>query len=187
MVSETPGAFVSFSDESRHGDTAEWIDCTVDHFDPAQTAFITHGAGLGKLLIENLTAIGCNIGIGTDGPGEIVTIKGGLLTGPSCDIYGTGITVDGLHIRGDAKIDLFGNSNIVQNCMDENSDNEQGGIVVRGKSNIIRTNTLNHDPLHGPCITVKATAADTQIVGNAFGPKSACGQRRRGGQFEGRR
>jgi hypothetical protein len=160
------GAFVSFSDASRHGDTSQWINCRVDHFDPQEQSFITHGPGLGSLLIQNLTSLGCGMGIGTDGPGEKVTIKGGLLTGPTCDIYGTHIVVDGLRISGDAKIDLFGDDNIVQNCVDQQSTNEQGGIVVRGRGNVIRFNTLDHRAAHGPCIDVKATATNTQIIGN---------------------
>ena len=145
------GAFVSFSDASRRGDTSQWIDCRVEDFDPRQQSFITHGPGLGRLLIQNLTSLGCGIGIGTDGPGEQVTIKGGLLTGPTCDIYGTHVVVDGLRLSGNAKIDLFGNENIVQNCVDQHSDNEQGSIVVRGQGNIIRFNTLDH---HGSSRTL---------------------------------
>jgi hypothetical protein len=108
------------------------------------------------------------MGIGADGPGERVTIKGGLLTGPTCDIYGAKIVVDGLRLRGNAKIDLFGNDNIVQNCVDQQSDNEQGSIVVRGQGNIIRFNTLDHRAAHGPCIDLKPTAAITRIIGNLF-------------------
>jgi hypothetical protein len=162
------GAFVSFSDASRHGDTSEWINCRVDNFDPNQQSFITHGPGLGSILIQNLTSLGCGIGIGTDGPGEKVAIKGGLLTGPTCDIYGTHIIIDGLRLSGDAKIDLFGNDNIVQNCVDQQSTNEQGSIVVRGQGNIIRFNTLDHRATHGPSIDVKPTAANTRIIGNLF-------------------
>jgi hypothetical protein len=162
------GAFVSFSDASRHGDTSEWINCTVDHFDPQQQSFITHGPGMGSILIQNLTSLGCGIGIGTDGPGEKVTIKGGLLTGPTCDIYGAHIVVDGLRLSGNAKIDLFGNDNIVQNCIDQQSTNEQGSVVVRGQGNIIRFNTLDHRAAHGPCIDIKPTAIGTRIIGNLF-------------------
>ena len=160
------GAFVSFSDESRHGDTAQWIDCTVDHFDPNQQAFITHGPGLGNLLIENLSSLGTNIAVGTDGPGEIVLIKGGTLTGPTCDIYGTGVTVDGLTIRGDAKIDVFGNNNTIQNCIAEQSTSVQGCIVVRGNGNTIRNNTLDHAAGNGPCIVVKKSAGETKLSDN---------------------
>jgi hypothetical protein len=162
------GAFVSFSDASRHGDTSQWINCRVDHFDPQQQSFITHGPGLGSILIQNLTSLGCGIGIGTDDPGEKVTIKGGLLTGPTCDIYGAHIIVDGLRLGANAKIDLFGNDNIVENCVDQQSTNEQGSIVVRGQGNIICFNTLDHRAAHGPSIDVKPTAAKTRIIGNLF-------------------
>ena len=162
------GAFVSFSDASRQGDTSQWINCRVDHFEPQQQSFITHGPGLGSLLIQNLTSLGCGMGIGTDGAGERVTIKGGLLTGPTCDIYGTHIVVDGLRLGGSAKIDIFGNDNFVQNCVDQQSDNEQGSIVVRGRNNVIRFNTLDHRAAHGPCIDVKPSAASTRIIANLF-------------------
>ncbi|MGD0137847.1 MAG: hypothetical protein ABSD28_03160 [Tepidisphaeraceae bacterium] len=162
------GAFVSFSDASRHGDTSQWIDCKVDHFDPQQQSFITHGPGLGNLLIRNLTSLGCSIGIGTDAPGEIVTIKGGLLTGPTCDVYGAHVLIDGLRISGDAKIDLFGNDNVVQNCVDRQSINAQGGIVVRGRDNVIRFNTLDHRSAAGPCVELKSSAGNTRFIGNLF-------------------
>jgi hypothetical protein len=162
------GAFVSFSDQSRSGDTSQWIDCTVDDFQPAEQSFITHGPGLGSLLIQNLTSLGCGLGIGMDNPNEKILIKGGLLTGPTCDIYGSHIVVDGLRITKDAKIDLFGNNNIVQNCIDAKSTNPQGSIVVRGQGNIIRFNTLDHPDHAGPCISVQGSAASTQIIGNLF-------------------
>jgi hypothetical protein len=103
-----------------------------------------------------------------DNPNEKILIKSGLLMGPTCDIYGSHITIDGLRITRDAKIDLFGDGNIVENCIDAKSSNPQGSIVVRGKGNIIRFCTLDHPASAGPCINIQSSAANTKIIGNLF-------------------
>ncbi len=152
MWSGAATATVSYSDTNngRHGNTSQWIDCTVQNYDAMFPAFYMHGGGVGDVLLQNFTALGCGIGSGPEGTTTIRVI-GGLIENGEYSTYGSNTLVDGMKFVGpESRIRIWGNNNIVQNIVmdnplpDENyiGINDKAAILDRGLNNTFRFNTI---------------------------------------------
>lgn len=171
-------ALVSYSDASRHGDTYQWIDCTVSKYDGAQPAFITHneGDGIASILLQNLVSIGSPLAT-MPGDGEVLTVKGGWIQDSNCDVYGNATSttvIDGLKVTGDnAKITVYCANAKVQNCVISGSG-QDGGIIANGPGTLIRFNTVSMRSGAGSAIHLGDKAAKSVVLGNLItGTRSA--------------
>jgi hypothetical protein len=134
--------FVSYSDQSRHGDTSEWIDCKCDGFEGSQQSLYSHGPGMGSLLIQNITSIDCGFALARENPNETVMIKGGLVKNNGINLYADSVTIDGMTLDN-SDITLFGTNNTVENCIVIGRSPDQA-ISAKKPGNTIRNNTAGH-------------------------------------------
>ena len=158
-------AYVSYSDASRHGDTSEWVDCTVDHYPGPLGAFYAHGEGLGHLTVRHMVSRGNWIAVGTDNPAETVDLLGCVVEDARVDLYGNHINLDGLTLTGggDGSVNVGGTGDTVQNCVV--ADAGQSTIHDAGTGTKILFNTL---VLKGddPAIHLDARSSGATVRGN---------------------
>jgi hypothetical protein len=161
--------YVSFSDQSRSGDTHQWLDCSAEHFENSgrrnYQVFYDHGEGLGPILIRNLTSRGGTFSVGTSAKAP-VTIEGGVLEDAPLEIFGSNVHVNGLTIRGNGAIDHYGSDGLFENLRLINLKAKNGGhtgynsaIVLRDGA---RKNTLRF------CTVVFGPEAPASAVGLAL-------------------
>ncbi len=158
-------AYVTYSDASRHGDTSQWIDCTVDHYPGQLGAFYAHGEGVGHIELRHMVSHGNWIAVGTDNPAETVVITGCVIESGRLDLYGNHITVDRLRLTGggDGSLNVNGTGDTVRDCVVAGAG--QSTIHVTGTGAKILSNTI---VLRGddPAIHLGDKAAGTVIRGN---------------------
>ncbi len=184
MPDQGPGgasAFVTYSDSSRHGDTSVYVGCVAEPLDDAGTggrypAFVTHGAGVGSIVLDNFTSHGGEIALGNHESGASIRVRGGRLEDASLRIDGRQITVDGLTIVGkQANLILEGTGNTVQNVlmtgMNPGFAGYQAAITEGGQDNRIRCCTIVMDPVapdFNAALSLKRPGGRLTCVGNVF-------------------
>lgn len=174
--------YVSFSDASRKGDTHRWIDCSAEGFEnPGQRnyqVFYDHGEGLGPILIRNLRSKGGKFSV-AGSKAAPVTIEGGLIEDNSLEVFGEHLRVDGLTIRGDGALDLFGSDGLYENLLLVLAPKNGGptgygsAVVVRdgAKRNTLRFSTVILDG--ESCLTLAARGLETRWYGNVLASRKA--------------
>jgi hypothetical protein len=172
--------YVSFSDASRKGDRHQWSDCSAEHLGDgkggAYQAFYDHGEGLGPILIENLISRGGKLSIGSSKEAPI-TIRGGLVEESSLEVFGDHAHVDGLMIRGNGAVDVFGSDSLFENLIVALAPRNGGptgygaGILLRegAKGNTIRFSTVLVDG--ETAVRLLARGSETRLVGNVLRSK----------------
>jgi hypothetical protein len=171
--------FVSYSDPHRSGDTSSWIDDVSENPNGPYPGFITHGEGMGDVLIRNMQVRGGpGLTIYTEGSNQKIRVEGGSVDGEV--LLGSNVTVDGLRINGPyGLIDISGNNNVVQNTLlVGRQTNWQSGmraaITDSGQNNTIRFNTIVLAPNgNGGAIGINKSTSNTQIYGNVFADPQA--------------
>src|SRR5262249_399566 len=153
------------------GNTSNWIDCTVDNYPANQLGFISFGNGVGNVMVQNLTLLNCYGAMSTDAPATDL-IKGGFIQNGQWQIYGSNITIDGMHVRGDAaQISLYGNNDVVQNSVFDQTS-QDGAVRVRqgggGNNSTIRFNTFDMISYSGGAIHIDNNTTGTNIYGNVM-------------------
>ena len=149
-------AFVSYSDRSRRGDTSHYLRCTAEHMEDAgiggkYPAFVTHGEGIGSILLEGMTSRGGDISLGNGESGATIRVMGGRLADAVLGIYGEKIIVDAMTVVGEhAGVTLEGKENVLQNMLITGCNpgfaGHQAAIVEGGMGNTIRFCTVVMDP-----------------------------------------
>ena len=149
-------AFVSYSDRTRSGDTSEYHQCVARRLDDPGTggrypAFVTHGEGVGSVLLHRFISRGGDIALGNDESGARLTIHAGRLDDAKLLLHGREIVVDGMTILGgSAGVHLDGARNTLQNLLiiDTNPGfaGHQAAITEGGRDNLIRFCTVVMDP-----------------------------------------
>ena len=133
--------YVSFSDASRSGDKHQWIDCSAEHFENPEHAnyqiFYDHGEGLGPILIRNMISHGGKLSVGSSAEAP-VTIRGGLIEDASLEVFGAHARVDGLTIRGNGAVDLWGSECLFQNLQLVGVKPVKGGPTGYGSAVVLR-------------------------------------------------
>jgi hypothetical protein len=169
--------YVSFSDASRKGDRHQWSDCSGEHFEDGRggsyQVFYDHGEGLGPILIENLTSRGGRLSIGSSKEAPI-TLRGGLVEGSSLEVFGDHAHADGLMIRGNGAVDVFGSDSLFENLIVAIAPEKGGptgygaGILLRegARRNTIRFSTVLLDGENA--VRLLARGSETRLVGNVL-------------------
>ena len=149
-------AFVSYSDRSRRGDTSQYLRCTAEHMEEAGNGgkyptFVTHGEGIGSILLERMTSHGGDISLGNGESGAEIRVKGGRLEDAVLGVHGDKIVVDGLTVVGEhAGVTLEGKENVLQNMLitgcNPGFTGYQAAITEGGMGNTIRFCTVAMDP-----------------------------------------
>lgn len=171
-------AYVAYSDLRRSNDSSEWINVTVEDPGGAYPAFVSHGEGLGAILLRNLVAKGgAGIHVAVESPDTRLRIIGGSVENAGVDIYGSGQYIDGLRVTGtNGSIALHGSNNTVQNVhLDGYAPffyhGRNGAIVDFGGGNIIRYNRIRLDPqalAPRGAISVLNGVDGSEVYGNVF-------------------
>ena len=149
-------AYVTYSDRTRRGDTSEYHHCTAEQLaDPGSgghyPAFVTHGEGVGSILLDDLTSRGGEIALGNAESGAAIRLHGGRLEAATLAVDGRKIVVDGLTIVGQfAGVSLDGVGNTLQNLVITGGNpgfvGHQAAITEGGQDNLIRFCTIVLDP-----------------------------------------
>ena len=98
-------AFVSFGDRPQ-GQTSVYRRCVFDHardtwdHEDAAYVFVTHGPGIGAVLLEDVVSRGAGWSVDNTESGADIQIRGGLLEDNRLELYGKGIRVSGLRVTG---------------------------------------------------------------------------------------
>jgi hypothetical protein len=169
--------YVSFSDHRRSGDTSAWIDIVAESSYWGYAGFVTHGTGMGEVLVKNMIIRGgAGMHVQTEGVNEKVRIEGGQVdNGPV--LIGSNVTIDGLTITGMlGAIDITGDNNVIQNSrivgrLPNYLEGRKAAITDGGHNNTIRYNTISlADDFsgYGAAIGILNADGDTEIYGNAF-------------------
>ncbi len=149
-------AYVTYSDRTRKGDTSEYLRCRAEDPEDAGTggrypAFVTHGEGVGSILLEGFRSRGGDVALGNGESGAEVRVRGGRLDDAVLDVHGEGIVVDGLTVAGArGGVVLEGAENILQNMLiiggNPGFAGHQAAIAEGGRRNLIRFCTVVMDP-----------------------------------------
>jgi hypothetical protein len=176
---------VSYSDAAHVGQhTSAWIDCEVVNEVWGQLGFYHHGAGLGDVLVQNITLRGATLETGYSETNP-VRIIGGLLEAPTNGtspanlvLNGRNSRVENVTLRGKATIFMRGQGNhLVQNCCLEQVDSHPlGAIVVQAPDSVVRFNTvvLASNSTSVP-FGIRNEATNCALYGNVFWPSTAGG------------
>jgi hypothetical protein len=158
-------AYVAYSDESRHGDASQWVDCTVEHYPGQLGAFYTHGLGIGRIDIRHMVSRGNWIAMGTDGPGEVIELRQTVIENGRLVLYGSHILVDGLTMTGggDGSLNVGGDGDVVQNCVIASAGQSTIHDAGHGTQLLFNTLVLRGDDV---AIHLDAKATGTTIRGN---------------------
>ena len=172
-------AFVSYSERTRRGDTSHYLRCTVEHMEDAGTGgryptFVTHGEGIGSILLEELTSRGGDISLGNQESGAEVRVKGGRIEDAVLGVHGKKIVVDGMTVVGEhAGVTLEGEENVLQNMLitgcNPGFTGYQAAITEGGKANTIRFCTVVMDsraPNFNAAISLKRPGGRLRWHGN---------------------
>jgi len=152
-------AYVSYSDRSRRGDTSHYLRCVAERPEDAGAggrypAFVTHGEGIGSVVLEGMTSRGGDLALGNRESGATIRVEGGRLEDAVLGVYGERIVVDGLTVVGPhAGVTLDGAGNVLQNMLmtgiNPGSSGHQAAITEGGERNTVRFCTVVLDP-HAP-------------------------------------
>jgi hypothetical protein len=166
--------YVPYSDFRYSDTTSEWLDCVAEHMEDTYTggsypAFVTHGEGIGSIVISNMTANGTSMSIG----GPNMTLIGGHIQNGKFDVDGSNAFVSGLHISGpDGGINVRGDNNLIENCLVEGGlpiTDYHAMITIEGESNTVRYCTIlmsTNAPLWSSCIALRSSNTHTRWYGN---------------------
>ena len=173
-------AYVSYSDQSRSGDTSQWINTLCENYRDTgagtnYAAFTSHGPGMGDILIQNMVSRGCEITLYTEGPGERVRIIDTTIENKGLVLWdASNVLVDGLTIIGsDGRIVLKGSDNVLQNSLVIGARPPDGhgwnAVTSTGGNNTIRFNTIVLDPATADtwsAICLASGDSNTHVYGN---------------------
>jgi hypothetical protein len=163
-------AYVSYSDSQHPDSRSAWYDCVYDELDSAVSpylAFLTHGPGLGEVLVQNMVSRGgLGISVSLDGPDSRIHFQGGVIENGYLAIWGNNSVVDGMTLRGPtAAVVLTGFNNVVQNVLIDGAKpdvGDLGALVDHGQDNTLRFNTVRLDPATAIGVGV---VVDARLVG----------------------
>jgi hypothetical protein len=174
-------AFVSYSDDTRVGDTSSWVNTTFTNPNGPYPAFISHGDpyAIGSLNIVNMSGSGYGTGIVIyqTSPTEAVSIQGGSFYNGFIDVSTNNTTINGMTISGQySQVDLSGDNDILQNSVitgtnQDTAQGQDGAVYLSGTGDIVRFNTFEPSSSankYSPIIGVDGAANNTQIYGNIF-------------------
>jgi hypothetical protein len=172
-------AYVSYSGPQRSGDTYRWEQITGEQAGGAYPVFVTHGPGVGELLIENVVSRdgGGGIFLDKENPSLKLVVRGAEIENGGVSVFGSDVLIDGLRLSGAAAtVEFVGDRNILQNSVIVGSSPEarQGrdaAVIDSGRNNVIRFNTIALDPSASPyaaAVSVRRSDSQTQLLGNIF-------------------
>ncbi len=161
-------ATVAYSDNDV-GDTSQWINVTVENYDGAQPAFLTHGNdnAIKSILLQNFVSLGSPIAL-EPAAGYNITINGGEITNNTLTAYsGTNVveTIDGMTFTGaGSAAEIYGNATL-ENCLFAGSSQSNQAIQVNGAGNLVRFNTIA-PPSYAAAIALESGSTATTTYGN---------------------
>jgi hypothetical protein len=163
-------AYVSYSDHSRTNVIAD------DPLGP-YPGFITHGTGMGDILIQNMEIRGgAGMALYSEGENQTIRVQGGLVENGAVSVD-RNTTIDGLTVTGPyGSIGLARNNNIVENTVVSGRSPDfwaghRAAILDSGQNNIIRYNTIILDPEfsgRGAAIGINGSATNSEIYANVI-------------------
>lgn len=171
-------AYVSYSDPPFLNSRSTWSNVDYDERDAADAPymlFYTHGAGMGDLVLEDLSSRGgLGLVIATEGPDQRVSVRGGVIENGGLTLYGSNTVVDGITLRGArAAINFVGSDNTVQNAVIDNARPNLGNaaaVINSGQNNTLRFSTIRVDPATawpGAAVAIKTrVGAGLRLYGN---------------------
>jgi hypothetical protein len=146
-------AYVTYSDFHRPDSRSSWYDVAYEELDRATApylVFLSHGGGIGDLLVDNVRSRGgIGMSIAPDG-GARVRVHGGLLEDVGLSLYAANAVVDGLTLRGPrVGLAVLGSGDVVQNVLIDGArpDFADAAVLVNyGSGNTFRFNTVRIAP-----------------------------------------
>lgn len=146
-------AFVSYSDKRRHGDTSRYEDCVVEDYRDATErgqypAFVTHGEGIGEVVISGLNSKGAGVNFNNRESGATLSLINSSIEDADISLYGKGSVLEKVTLtRGVLKLD--GVANEVRQCrllgLNPGFKGYQAAIVNTGTSNVISDTEVTLD------------------------------------------
>ncbi len=180
--------YVSYSgDESTFSDcTAQWIDCSADHFEDGSIFFVCHGRKLGQLTFINPIDHGGKISILEDSPGQRVRISGGVVENGSIEMFCGHALIEGVTFTGSSALDCYGHDNVLQNLTmlikpEHGGPTGYGAAILMRKGargNTVRFCSVLMDPAAGAdksCLMMLERGLGTSWSGNILIGGSAVG------------
>ena len=161
-------ATVAYSDNDT-GDTSQWINVTVENYDGAQPAFLTHGNdyAIKSILLQNFVSLGSPIAL-EPSAGYQITINGGEITNNTLTAYSdTGVTevINGMTFVGSqSAAEIYGNATL-ENSLFQGSSQSNQAIQVSGANNLVRFNTIV-PPSYSTAIALESGETGANIYGN---------------------
>lgn len=151
-------AFVSYSDKRRKGDVSRYEQCGVDNYRDATErgqylAFVTHGEGIGEVLLTGLTSQGAGLTFNNRESGATLTLRDSTFEDADIGLFGMGSVVENVTLtRG--VITLDGKANEVRRRrligLNPGFKGYQSALVNTGIGNVILETTVTLDPAAKP-------------------------------------
>jgi len=151
-------AFVSYSDKRRHGDSSRYEDCVVENYRDATErgqypAFVTHGEGIGEVVISGLKSQGAGINFNNRESGSALSLIDSTIEDADISLYGKGSILEKVTLtRGVLTLD--GVANEVRQCrllgLNPGFKGYQAAIVNTGTKNVITDTEVTLDAAAKP-------------------------------------
>jgi hypothetical protein len=151
-------AFVSYSDKRRHGDTSRYEDCVVEDYRDATErgqypAFVTHGEGIGEVVISGLNSKGAGVNFNNRESGAALILINSTIEDADISLFGKACILEKVTItRGVLTLD--GMANEVRHCrlfgLNPGFKGYQAAIVNTGTGNVITDTEVTLDPASKP-------------------------------------
>jgi hypothetical protein len=150
-------AFVSYSDKSRKGDTSRYEGCIVENY--ADTgkgqypAFVTHGEGIGSIVISGLKSRGAGLTFNNRESGAALSLVDSTIEDAGIGLFGKGSVLEDVTLtRGVLTLD--GSANQVRRCrllgLNPGFQGYQAAVVNTGTDNVMEDTEISLDPVAKP-------------------------------------
>jgi hypothetical protein len=142
-------AFVSYSDRTRQADESRYEECTVERYADAgggqYPAFVTHGEGIGSVVIIGFTSRGAPISLNNLDSGASLSLSDSLIEDADVALYGKGSLVKRVTLKRGV-LTLAGEMNRVLSSSVVDCDpgfaGYQSAVVNVGKKNQLKDSTI---------------------------------------------
>lgn len=151
-------AFVSYSDKRRKGDTSRYEDCKVEDYRDATdrgqySSFVTHGEGIGEIVITGLKSKGAGLTFNNRESGAALSLVDSLIENGDISLFGKGSVLERVTLTCGV-LTLDGESNQVRDCrligLNPGFKGYQAAIVNTGVSNVVTNAEVTLDPAAKP-------------------------------------
>jgi hypothetical protein len=169
--------YVSYSDHNYSYTTSIWTDCVAEHMEDTFSgktygAFVTHGDGIGSVVISNMISYGANISLANEERETVeVSIYGGTIHDANLAMFSHGGRVSSVHISN-GKLELSGDNNIAESMLIEGyspNDGYYSAVVFSGTGNTLRHSTVVLDPgslEKATCLVLSKNGTESSWYGN---------------------